>query len=450
MKKISLLFYLLILGCWTAQSQQKVFSENLVKQSNFEDYKQYVGGHLTATKDVILYAAEPQTIEVAPFYFKCQQKNKTRTFCFNKLQSHLYRVSVKKIVEIQKTQDKAKIYFQRPVLECKIRDMDFEIIDVIRMDTFRQIVTPFTTKASLAESALLTEIGHLKVSKKQRIKDAEPKIYPCVQIDTPTHPADYPVFVLQDKEQNICYWISPLKASNYRTDELVFKPYLEYLKKKYGQNNYYTKDGTRYLYSDCYVRGREIYLKSKTGNNSSSLIDFVNKRKLQLLLSEQEYNEYIAEQKRQRQLEDEKRRQAALREREEKRQKELAIQRERQELIRQYGSHYANCIEQGKLELGMPKEIVNKVLPISLDSGVFNRYVYTQDGHSYERWTMDSEQFGMLLLKELPEIGAEISQIMLFTEMFGGWDNLVSKAFQDKSVPRTLLFKNGILIEFNN
>ena len=41
----------------------------------------------------------------------------------------------------------------------------------------------------------------------------------------------------------------------------------------------------------------------------------------------------------------------------EKQQAELEKQRKRQALIKKYGTHYVQCIEDKKIELGMPKEI---------------------------------------------------------------------------------------------
>ena len=255
MKKSILLFCLLICACWTARSQQKESPENLIKQKNIEDYKQYVGSYLTAIEDATLYAAEPQIIGILePFDFKSQYKKRSRTFTFNKIRTHFYKAIVKEIDVLTKDKDKQLTTINTPLLKCKTAGCKFEIIDVIRWDEFRQIVNPFIEKSQQEELALKKEIWNLKVPKKLRIQDAEPKIYPSSWMGfSSSLPNDYPVFVLQDDEDNICYWVSPLKTTSYTTDELVFEPYLNYLKKHYINVKYFDKTGKKYQINELYA-----------------------------------------------------------------------------------------------------------------------------------------------------------------------------------------------------
>lgn len=87
---------------------------------------------------------------------------------------------------------------------------------------------------------------------------------------------------------------------------------------------------------------------------------------------------------------EELKRQEELREAELKRQEEQAMlrakQKRRQELIDKYGAHYAKCIEDGRIELGMPKDVVElikgdlKLFSESMSFGshveIYQKYIY--------------------------------------------------------------------------
>lgn len=458
MKKSILFFCLLICACWTARSQQKESPENLIKQKSIEDYKQYVGSYLTAMEDATLYAAEPQIIEILePFDFKSKYKKRSRTFTFNKIRTHLYKAIVKEIDVLTKDKDKQLTTINTPLLKCKTAGCKFEIIDVIRWDEFRQIVNPFIEKSQQEELALKKEIWNLKVPKKLRIQDAEPKIYPSSWMGFPYFLSnDYPVFVLQDDEDNICYWVSPLKTTSYTTDELVFEPYLNYLKKHYINVKYFDKAGKKYqineLYADPDSHAICVCFATSSKMRLETLKSRIASKELMLL---DDYKTYAAEQERLRQIAEEKARirqqealrkkqQETLRKQEEERQKVLAEQRKKQMLVQKYGAHYANCIMQKRLEVGMPKNIVMQIMPVLFDDEVYACSSYVQGRDTYERRTINSNQFW----KHMPEDMR--AGLYLLIQLSGGLEQCIDQYLRHESMPRTLLFRNGILIEFNN
>lgn len=358
MKKSILLFCLLICACWTARSQQKESPENLIKQENIEDYKQYVGNYLTAIEDATLYAAEPQIIGILePFDFKSQYKKRSRTFTFNKIRTHLYKAIVKEIDVLTKDKDKQLTTINTPLLKCKTAGCKFEIIDVIRWDEFRQIVNPFIEKSQQEELALKKEIWNLKVPKKLRIQDAEPKIYPSSWMGfSSSLPNDYPVFVLQDDEDNICYWVSPLKTTSYTTDELVFEPYLNYLKKHYINVKYFDKTGKKYQINELYADpdSHAICVRFATSSKMrlETLKSQIASKELMLL---DDYKTYTAEQERLRQIA------------EEKAQKEALLKQEK--------------VRQGLIEI---KRYIADQKKLGKDEIIINRGMFNPD--SFERW----------------------------------------------------------------
>ena len=231
MKKSILLFCLLICACWTARSSRKSLRESHQTKS-IEDYKQYVGSYLTAMEDATLYAAEPQIIEILePFDFKSKYKKGHGHLRSIKSEHIFYKAIVKEIDVLTKDKDKQLTTINTPLLKCKTAGCKFEIIDVIRWDEFRQIVNPFIEKSQQEELALKREIWNLKVPKKLRIQDAKPK-------SIHHHGWGFPIFCQTIIRCLYCrmmriifaYWVSPLKTTSYTTDELVFEPYLNYLK----------------------------------------------------------------------------------------------------------------------------------------------------------------------------------------------------------------------------
>lgn len=430
MKKSILFFCLLICACWTARSQQKESPENLIKQKSIEDYKQYVGSYLTAMEDATLYAAEPQIIEILePFDFKSKYKKRSRTFTFNKIRTHLYKAIVKEIDVLIKDKDKQLTTINTPLLKCKTAGCKFEIIDVIRWDEFRQIVNPFIEKSQQEELALKKEIWNLKVPKKLRIQDAEPKIYPSSWMGFPYFLSnDYPVFVLQDDEDNICYWVSPLKTTSYTTDELVFEPYLNYLKKHYINVKYFDKAGKKYqineLYADPDSHAICVCFATSSKMRLETLKSRIASKELMLL---DDYKTYAAEQERLRQIAEEKARirqqealrkkqQETLRKQEEERQKVLAEQRKKQIIIQKYGQKWGTSILNGKVELGMTKQMCREVINIkSYDIGKSSHR-----GHVIETWTFNKAKHDLQIAMS-PRSGEEAAALLFLAGLAGAF-----------------------------
>ena len=373
-----------------SDSTKHYISENLVEQDFFNDYRKYIGCQLYASRNTTLYTYEIQTINI-PYsanYLKMtySQKKKSRTFYFDKIQTMVYEPQIINIVNTgTNLVSPPPPSYDKPTVSSHIVGLSFEIVDVIRFTEFDQIISSFNNKAELNFQENWNEVQNLKVKKKQLQADTEPKtLYLNVQPTRPNlYKQDTPVFILKDKNNKRCYWIPELKSTAYDMKEaLVLTSYIDYLKHLYVGKTYYYKDsGKHFTIDDDFIVGvvGDIYIKTKGSVDMVTYSSFASETKERRLLTESEYADYIAEKERQRQLEEERRKEAAriaeekrkqeeraaeLKKQEEERQKKLEEQRKKQALVRKYGAHYAECIINKTLEIGMPIAVVKEILPI--------------------------------------------------------------------------------------
>lgn len=166
-------------------------------------------------------------------------------------------------------------------------------------------------------------------------------------------PSYYPILTLKDKVTGLTNnFISPQKIST-ENDVLIFQPDSDWLKSffmLYDNAEVESTSGSKWVFTDCGIASSgSIFLT--TGDGSTKIYIKTFNHILKVPFAWYEYRKQRAELEKRR-LEQAKQ-QAEL----EKQQAELEKQRKRQALIKKYGTHYAQCIEDKKIELGMPKEI---------------------------------------------------------------------------------------------
>lgn len=167
-------------------------------------------------------------------------------------------------------------------------------------------------------------------------------------------PSYYPILTLKDKVTGLTNnFISPQKIST-ENDVLIFQPDSGWLKSffmlyLYDNAEVESTSGSKWVFTDCGIASSgNIFLTTEAG--TKIYIKTFN-HILKVPFAWYEYRKQRAELEKRR-LEQAKQ-QAEL----EKQQAELEKQRKRQALIKKYGTHYVQCIEDKKIELGMPKEI---------------------------------------------------------------------------------------------
>lgn len=163
-------------------------------------------------------------------------------------------------------------------------------------------------------------------------------------------PSYYPILTLKDKVTGLTNnFISPQKIST-ENDVLIFQPDSDWLKSffmLYDNAEVESTSGSKWVFTDCGIASSgSIFLT--TGDGSTKIYIKTFNHILKVPFAWYEYRKQQAEL----QAELEKRRLEQA-----KQQAELEKQRKRQALIKKYGTHYAQCIEDKKIELGMPKEI---------------------------------------------------------------------------------------------
>lgn len=163
-------------------------------------------------------------------------------------------------------------------------------------------------------------------------------------------PSYYPILTLKDKVTGLTNnFISPQKIST-ENDVLIFQPDSDWLKSffmLYDNAEVESISGSKWVFTDCGIASSgSIFLT--TGDGSTKIYIKTFNHILKVPFAWYEYRKQQAEL----QAELEKRRLEQA-----KQQAELEKQRKRQALIKKYGTHYAQCIEDKKIELGMPKEI---------------------------------------------------------------------------------------------
>lgn len=176
-------------------------------------------------------------------------------------------------------------------------------------------------------------------------------------------PSYYPILTLKDKVTGLTNnFISPQKIST-ENDVLIFQPDSDWLKSffmLYDNAEVESTSGSKWVFTDCGIASSgSIFLT--TGDGSTKIYIKTFNHILKVPFAWYEYRKQRAElekrrleqAKQQAEQAEQAKQQAEL----EKQQAELEKQRKRQALIKKYGTHYAQCIEDKKIELGMPKEI---------------------------------------------------------------------------------------------
>ena len=163
-------------------------------------------------------------------------------------------------------------------------------------------------------------------------------------------PSYYPILTLKDKVTGLTNnFISPQKIST-ENDVLIFQPDSDWLKSffmLYDNAEVESTSGSKWVFTDCGIASSgSIFLT--TGDGSTKIYIKTFNHILKVPFAWYEYRKQQAEL----QAELEKRRLEQA-----KQQAELEKQQKRQALIKKYGPHYAQCIEDEKIELGMPKEV---------------------------------------------------------------------------------------------
>lgn len=154
-------------------------------------------------------------------------------------------------------------------------------------------------------------------------------------------PSYYPILTLKDKVTGLTNnFISPQKIST-ENDVLIFQPDSDWLKsffRLYDNAEVESTSGSKWVFTDCGIGSSgSIFLTTEAG--TKIYLKTIN-HILKVPFAWYEYRKQRAELEKRR-LE----------------QAEFEKQRKRQALIKKYGTHYAQCIEDKKIELGMPKEI---------------------------------------------------------------------------------------------
>ena len=176
-------------------------------------------------------------------------------------------------------------------------------------------------------------------------------------------PSYYPILTLKDKVTGLTNnFISPQKIST-ENDVLIFQPDSDWLKSffmLYDNAEVESTSGSKWVFTDCGIASSgSIFLT--TGDGSTKIYIKTFNHILKVPFAWYEYRKQRAElekrrleqAKQQAEQAEQAKQQAEL----EKQQAELEKQRKRQALIKKYGTHYVQCIEDKKIELGMPKEI---------------------------------------------------------------------------------------------
>lgn len=172
-------------------------------------------------------------------------------------------------------------------------------------------------------------------------------------------PSYYPILTLKDKVTGLTNnFISPQKIST-ENDVLIFQPDSDWLKsffRLYDNAEVESTSGSKWVFTDCGIGSSgSIFLTTEAG--TKIYLKTIN-HILKVPFAWYEYRKQRAELEKRRleqakQQAEQAKQQAEL----EKQQAELEKQRKRQALIKKYGTHYVQCIEDKKIELGMPKEI---------------------------------------------------------------------------------------------
>ena len=165
-------------------------------------------------------------------------------------------------------------------------------------------------------------------------------------------PSYYPILTLKDKVTGLTNnFISPQKIST-ENDVLIFQPDSDWLKSffmLYDNAEVESTSGSKWVFTDCGIASSgSIFLT--TGDGSTKIYIKTFNHILKVPFAWYEYRKQRAE------LEKRRLEQAELVKRRLE-QAEFEKQRKRQALIKKYGTHYAQCIEDEKIELGMPKEV---------------------------------------------------------------------------------------------
>ena len=139
------------------------------------------------------------------------------------------------------------------------------------------------------------------------------------------------------------------------------------------------------------------------------------------------FTDYAAEQERLRQIAEEKARirqqealrkkqQETLRKQEEERQKVLAEQRKKQIIIQKYGQKWGTSILNGKVELGMTKQMCREVINIkSYDIGKSSHR-----GHVIETWTFNKAKHDLQIAMS-PRSGEEAAALLFLAGLAGAF-----------------------------
>lgn len=164
-------------------------------------------------------------------------------------------------------------------------------------------------------------------------------------------PSYYPILTLKDKVTGLTNnFISPQKIST-ENDVLIFQPDSDWLKsffRLYDNAEVESTSGSKWVFTDCGIGSSgSIFLTTEAG--TKIYLKTIN-HILKVPFAWYEYRKQRAE------LEKRRLEQAELVKRRLE-QAEFEKQRKRQALIKKYGTHYAQCIEDEKIELGMPKEV---------------------------------------------------------------------------------------------
>lgn len=355
-----------------ANSQETLTTLAFRMEKN-QDYKQFVDQRLLVVDNVVLYSAEPQTIDVPPFAYNATNGKRTRSIIFDKIKSHIYMAKVassqSEIVSLEKDVQ-AEIHTIKLVSDCI--DEALTIIDVINGEEFLNIVKPYIDNAHNENVMILSDLSEVKAVN----DDRRYMVYPSAQIEEVE--SNSPVLVLKDGLGKICYWVCPLSPDQnyYGTDQLILESNIDSLYQKYSNTYFMDKDANVFKLDSVYVNQRSIYFRLQPIVRRVWRPLFMSIDDIMYNMKSMTKDEYESMVRKQKQAEEDERKREELRMIEEERNKELVKQRERLELTRKYGAHYAKCIEEKKVELGMPKDVVELIVG---KLSIFSESLYGED-----------------------------------------------------------------------
>lgn len=223
--------------------------QTLQRQTDFENYRKYIGERLYAPDSrIYLFTDQPTTIQLPnQFQNSYYKRSKYSAINYDKVSTLMYKPSIRVVSEsfsdatsqslrAELSAPTQKYIFHTPIITCDVIGQYFTVIDVIHLSDFRSRIAGFYTNSTND----LMELYNSKPHKTGRILSPEPRTYVSgwgkrfITPDTKTprviQKSETPVFVLKDAEGNRLYWIPQF---NPKHTDLLQESYLKKIENTY-------------------------------------------------------------------------------------------------------------------------------------------------------------------------------------------------------------------------